>query len=462
MNFERVQIASVIAQILYFYMISNHWYEHPAIPSTLLSLAKSIMASTDSDPPCSLLLLPVHSPASPSLTTLRTAYGKALKEALKSASKSSRRAMPTVLDIAVAYDNPSLNKTLGRVIDYVRFQQSLGSMYRLMCIICAEESIDIEYDNDVDARVIFVDATSLGKDRETQAGNHLLQTPLTYLEALAVCHRPWRNLYSLESENGEKLLQDFLQIRINSPNKAGTHLDIERLAGGLSDMTSSQSQPPGTSSPQRDWKQHSSVAVGGTFDHLHAGHKLLLTVTALLLDRDPNSCSSGRRALKIGITGDELLRKKKYLDQLQEWNKRQAGVGNFLVELLQMKLPTDALKSSRCLSNPESGARTVREEFDSGVVINYVEIFDAFGPTITDESISALVVSGETRSGGQAVNDRRKAKGWSLLEVFEVDVLDATGGDDAGSSNQVEENYEGKISSTEIRRRLHNRAAVGH
>ena len=417
------------------------------------------MAPTDSDPPCSLLLLPVHSPASPSLTTLRTAYGQGLTEALKNASSVSRRAMPTVLDIAVAYDNSSSSDSLDTAIDYVRFQKLLGLMYRLICIICTEEAIDVEYDNDVDARVVFVDATGVGKDHETQAGN---QTPLTGLETLAICRRPWRNLYSLESEDGESLLQDFLQIRANSPNMARMHLDIERLACGLIGTTSSRSQPPGAKSPHRDWKQHPSIAVGGTFDHLHAGHKLLLTVTALLLDRDPNSASSGNRVLTIGITGDELLRKKKYLDQLQEWNERQAGVGQFLIGLLQMKLPTEALKSSRSLSNPDTGARIVREEFESGVVIDYVEIFDAFGPTITDESISALVISGETRSGGQAVNDRRKAKGWSLLEVFEVDVLDAKVGDDAGSSNRVEENYEGKISSTEIRRRLHDHAAVEH
>lgn len=35
------------------------------------------------------------------------------------------------------------------------------------------------------------------------------------------------------------------------------------------------------------------VAVGGTFDHLHAGHKILLTMTAL----------STRKSLIVGVTG---------------------------------------------------------------------------------------------------------------------------------------------------------------
>ena len=94
----------------------------------------------------------------------------------------------------------------------------------------------------------------------------------------------------------------------------------------------------------------------------------------------------------------------------------------------------------------------------SGLTINYVEIFDAFGPTITDEKISALVISGETRSGGKAVNDRREEKGWAPLEVFEVDVLDAH--DETGSGS-AKADFQNKISSTEIRRRLHLRHARG-
>jgi hypothetical protein len=35
------------------------------------------------------------------------------------------------------------------------------------------------------------------------------------------------------------------------------------------------------------------VAVGGTFDHLHAGHKILLTMTALL----------STKSMVVGVTG---------------------------------------------------------------------------------------------------------------------------------------------------------------
>ena len=100
---------------------------------------------------------------------------------------------------------------------------------------------------------------------------------------------------------------------------------------------------------------------------------------------------------------------------------------------------------------------------DSTITINYTEISDPFGPTITDERISALVISAETRAGGKAVNDKRREQGWAELEVFEVDVLDAAVDQDEEEEGDRKEkkSLESKISSTEIRRRLQEREAAG-
>lgn len=75
------------------------------------------------------------------------------------------------------------------------------------------------------------------------------------------------------------------------------------------------------------------------------------------------------------------------------------------------------------------------------MVVEIVEINDPFGPTVTEEGITALVVSEETRSGGEAVNRERRAKGWAELEMFVVGVVEEEGGGGV------------KMSSTEIRRR---------
>jgi len=78
--------------------------------------------------------------------------------------------------------------------------------------------------------------------------------------------------------------------------------------------------------------------------------------------------------------------------------------------------------------------------------------WDPFGPTITDETITALVISAETRSGGKAVNAKRAEKEWAPLDIFEVDVLGAEEEDGTVTQGKVDETFQGKLSSTEIRR----------
>ena len=97
--------------------------------------------------PLWLLLLP-RPPSEISLDTLKVAYGPGLKQALQMASKASVCSPNVVLDVAIAYDEEPIFR-------YSKIQKFLGLMYRLICVICTECSIDIQYENDVDARVIL-------------------------------------------------------------------------------------------------------------------------------------------------------------------------------------------------------------------------------------------------------------------------------------------------------------------
>lgn len=421
----------------------------------MLYFAARMMSNLDpSMDSCYLILLP-HFPSPTTLRALQDSFGPAIRQALVVASRLDRKSTPaSLLDVAVVYyKEASPGHKQSAVIDYNHFQNLLALMYRLICIICTEESIDIEYGNDVETRVLLVDED---RDCEYDSGGH---SPLISLTALARCHRPWDRIYAIATEDGEVLLHSFLQIRHHPPLQIQSHPEVATLALSSGRGASNQKPPPKVSLPPRPWPAFTCVAVGGTFDHLHAGHKLLLTVTALLLNApDPRHASSDR-SITIGITGDKLLQKKKFVDQMQNWDERQRAVESFLLGILELRLPTDGLKSNDRASSPDTGGRIVRQRFESGLAINYDELFDPFGPTITDPAIEALVVSGETRSGGQAVNDRREAQGWSLLEILEVDVLNAEG-EDEESSDTVGESYEGKISSTEIRRKLHCRQTV--
>ncbi|GAA5964777.1 hypothetical protein JCM8115_005731 [Rhodotorula mucilaginosa] len=120
------------------------------------------------------------------------------------------------------------------------------------------------------------------------------------------------------------------------------------------------------------------VALGGTFDHLHSGHKILLTMAASITSRK----------LIVGVTDDALLKTKKFRDWLEPLPFRIRNVENFIA--------------------------LIRPEIECACV----PLQDVYGPTATDPEIEALVVSDETRAGGQAINTLRASRSLSILRIF--------------------------------------------
>jgi pantetheine-phosphate adenylyltransferase len=123
---------------------------------------------------------------------------------------------------------------------------------------------------------------------------------------------------------------------------------------------------------------YDKVALGGTFDRIHNGHKKLLTIAASV-------CTD---CITIGITGKGMLAAKKGAHLISSFSMRKTGLQAFMSKLK----PPQAL--------------------------NVVELVDPFGPTITDPSLQAIVVSSETIGGALKINSLRSEKGMKPLDIL--------------------------------------------
>ena len=415
------------------------------------------MASpSNSFPPLWLLILPPPREET-SMVTFRRLFEPALFKVLKDAAERSATAGKAILDIGLSLSGVTPSMERPRSSIYSQAQHALATLYRLICLICAREAIDLQFGNDVDFRVVLIGGSASYRDQENPDLSSF-QGPITTLENLANSRRPWNHVYGIDMVSGGGLLQTFVTLRKALPSSAHVpSLEVTQVAHGAL-VASSDAEQPVSGSHGSVEKRHYSVAVGGTFDHLHAGHKLLLTATALILEPNASSAVTGGRCLTIGITGDELLKNKRYAEVMESWDQRQIVVRDFLAAIIGFDKPEDTIQESQRLDNPGPNGKAVHHKLKAGLTIKCVEISDPFGPTITDPSITALVISGETRAGGKAVNDKRIEKNWSPLEIFEVDVLDAQAEDNVDPEGRVD--FHSKISSTEVRRKLHEKSSA--
>jgi cytidyltransferase-like protein len=139
------------------------------------------------------------------------------------------------------------------------------------------------------------------------------------------------------------------------------------------------------------------VAVGGTFDELHRGHRVLLTKAFEIGDH-----------VLIGLCTDEFVRKLGKPHLTASYVERLEDLKKFLSKL----------------------GVSERAEI--------IPLNEPYGPSSTDSTIEGLVVSQETESTANRINEQRRKSGLPLLKIIIV--------------NMVPSDNCGPISTTRIRR----------
>jgi pantetheine-phosphate adenylyltransferase len=122
------------------------------------------------------------------------------------------------------------------------------------------------------------------------------------------------------------------------------------------------------------------VAVGGTFDNFHLGHVQLLL-----------KCFEINKNVLIGVTSDALAKNKNHFIESCDKRKR-----NLFLFLLFHKLHDHA----------------------KIIILN-----DPYGPTIFNENIFAIIVSEETLIRALEINNIRKGKHLSPLQIFVIPLV---------------------------------------
>ncbi|KAM9487816.1 bifunctional coenzyme A synthase [Clarias gariepinus] len=147
------------------------------------------------------------------------------------------------------------------------------------------------------------------------------------------------------------------------------------------------------------------IVVGGTFDRLHGAHRTLLNICCLM---------ANRRFL-IGVCDQELLKSKVLKELIEPYSRRVQKLQEFL------------------------------NDVKPSLQYEIVPLSDPFGPSVSDAELECIVVSEETRRGGEAVNRKRVENGLRELVLYEIPLIK-----DVHHADIEEE----KISSSSLRTRL--------
>lgn len=179
-------------------------------------------------------------------------------------------------------------------------------------------------------------------------------------------------------------------------------LPVKYIDGNVDELDQASQE---TVTTNRNNETYNNVAVGGTFDGIHVGHKLLFNEATMRCNK----------TLVVGVTSNNMLKSKILWELIAPVYDRIKLVENFLSEI------------------------------DPNITIEVVPMYDIYGPTIEREQLHYLVVSEETKKGGQKVNEARVEKGWQPMEIGVIKLMESV---EVGTKSMMLRLREKKVSSS--------------
>eukprot|EP00996_Jenningsia_fusiforme_P002005 NODE_2853_length_1105_cov_47.929924_g2617_i0.p1 GENE.NODE_2853_length_1105_cov_47.929924_g2617_i0~~NODE_2853_length_1105_cov_47.929924_g2617_i0.p1 ORF type:complete len:284 (+),score=51.98 NODE_2853_length_1105_cov_47.929924_g2617_i0:141-992(+) len=167
--------------------------------------------------------------------------------------------------------------------------------------------------------------------------------------------------------------------------RAATHFN-PRMAVDIIPVNAAGSPlTPEDKSAKLGFCTYAHVALGGTFDRMHNGHRLLLTTSAL----------HSTERIRVGVAINELLAKKQHASLIQPVDERVSAVREFLQRV-----------------TPE------------GTALDIFPMDEFTGGTTTLASVNAIVVSPETQPAAVKINDTRAANSLPPLAVLVIEYVE--------------------------------------
>jgi pantetheine-phosphate adenylyltransferase len=150
-------------------------------------------------------------------------------------------------------------------------------------------------------------------------------------------------------------------------------------------------------------KPFGSVGLGGTFDHLHEGHKELIRMASHLGEK-----------IYVGLTEPCLTRHKRAHEKIENYSVREDKLINYL-------------ENELCLP---------QERYE------ILSLKDFSGPSLNDETLRALICSTETYPNAEKINHFRRRRHKDPLIIIVIPLIQNSKGK--------------KLSSTDIRLSLND------